>query len=83
MRAARAAWSFSVGGRLGEVSAPTLVIVGEQDRVTPPFLSEEIAAKIQGAKLVRIPGCGHISNLEKPEEFNRALMEFLLGLGEP
>jgi pimeloyl-ACP methyl ester carboxylesterase len=83
VRAARAAWSFSVGGRLGEVRAPTLVIVGDQDRVTPPFLSEEIAAKIVGAKLVQIPDCGHISNLEKPEEFNRALMQFLLALGEP
>jgi 3-oxoadipate enol-lactonase len=83
VRAAKAAWGFSVCGRLGEVRAPTLVIVGEQDRVTPPFLSEEIANKIPGAKLARIPDCGHISNLEKPEEFNRVLMQFLLALGEP
>jgi pimeloyl-ACP methyl ester carboxylesterase len=80
VRAARAAWAFSVCGRLGEVRAPTLVIVGEEDRVTPPFLSEEIAARIAGAQLVRIPGCGHISNMERPQEFNRALMEFLLRL---
>jgi 3-oxoadipate enol-lactonase len=80
LRAAKAAWNFSLCGRLGEVRAPTLVVVGEQDRVTPPFLSEEIAAKIAGAKLVRIPDCGHISNMERPQEFNRAVMEFLLKL---
>ena len=38
---------------------------------------EELAARIRGARLVRIPGAAHISNLERPQEFNRAVLEFL------
>src|SRR5262249_47447756 len=51
-RAARAAYGFSVGHRLPEIKVPALVLVGEADRVTPPPLSEEIAARIPGARLV-------------------------------
>src|SRR5262249_52406684 len=71
VRAARAAFGFSVCARLGEIPAPTLVVVGEHDRVTPPPLSEDLAARIPGARLVRIAGAGHISNVERPSEFNR------------
>jgi len=76
-RAARAAFGFSVGTRLGEISAPTLVVVGDHDRVTPPLLSEEIAARIPAARLARLAGAGHISNIEKPAEFNRVVLDFL------
>jgi 3-oxoadipate enol-lactonase len=77
VHAARAAFRFDVRKRLAEISVPTLVIVGEEDRVTPPPLSEEIASFIPGAVLRRISASGHISNIECPEEFNRALLEFL------
>ena len=77
VRAARSAFGFSVCDRLAEIAAPTLVVVGEEDRVTPPLLSEDMAARIPGARLVRIAGAGHISNLERPEEFNRLVHEFL------
>ncbi len=77
VRTARATFGFAVRERLAEITAPTLVIVGEEDRVTPPVLSEELAARIRGARLVRIPGAGHISNMERPGEFNRALSDFL------
>jgi 3-oxoadipate enol-lactonase len=77
VRAARAAFGFSACERLGEIAAPTLVVVGDQDRVTPPVLSEDIAARIRGARLVRIAGAGHISNLERPAEFNRVVLDFL------
>lgn len=77
VRAARALGAFSVRDRLGEISTPTLVLVGALDRVTPPALSEEIANRVTGARLVRIAGAGHISNLERPDEFNHALLEFL------
>ena len=80
VRAARSGFGFAVRDRLGEIAAPTLVIVGEDDRVTPPFCSEEIAAGIRGAKLVRIPRGGHITNIEFPHEFNAAVREFLLPL---
>jgi 3-oxoadipate enol-lactonase len=75
--AARSGFGFSVADRLSEITAPTLVIVGDQDRVTPPALSDDIAARISGARLVRIAGAGHISNMERPQEFNRAVLQFL------
>lgn len=80
VRAAHAAFAFSVCNRLSEVSAPTLVLVGEEDRVTPPLLSEDIAARIPGARLARIAAAGHISNLERPQEFNRVVLDFLTSL---
>jgi pimeloyl-ACP methyl ester carboxylesterase len=80
LRAARAAFGISICHRLDEIKAPTLVVVGDADRVTPPPLSEELAARIGGARLVRIRGAGHISNVERPDEFNRTVREFLLAL---
>ena len=75
--AARSGFGFSVADRLAEITAPTLVVIGDQDRVTPSPLSEDIAARIPGAHLARIAGAGHISNMERPQEFNRAVLEFL------
>ncbi|MFI5366273.1 MAG: alpha/beta fold hydrolase [Candidatus Binatia bacterium] len=80
VRAARAAFGFSVCGRLGEIAAPTLVVVGDADRVTPPPLSEEIAARIPRARLARIANAGHITNMERPQEFNRVVLDFLSSL---
>ena len=77
VRTARALAQFSAGERLGEIPVSTLVVVGEEDRVTAPALSEDLAARIPGARLVRIPGAGHISNIERPREFNRAVLDFL------
>jgi pimeloyl-ACP methyl ester carboxylesterase len=62
---------------LKSIRGPTLVLVGDDDALTPPMLSEEIAAGIAGARLVRVPDCGHLSTLERPEAVNRALMEWL------
>jgi 3-oxoadipate enol-lactonase len=80
VRAAHAGFGFSASARLGEIRAPTLVVVGEEDRVTPPPLSEDLAARIRGARLVRIPAAGHVSNVEQPAEFNRVVLEFLSAL---
>jgi pimeloyl-ACP methyl ester carboxylesterase len=80
LRAARAAFSFANCHRLDEIKAPTLVVVGEADRVTPPPLSEDLAARIHGARLHRIPGAGHISNIERFDEFNETVREFLFSL---
>lgn len=76
-RAARAVFGFSVCSRLEEIHAPTLVIAGESDRTVPLAAIEELAARVPGARLVRIPGAAHISNMERPQEFNRAVLEFL------
>lgn len=62
---------------LPRISVPTLVIVGEEDQVTPPQASEFLANSIAGASLVKIPDAGHLINLERPEAFNAALTAFL------
>ena len=63
--------------RLNEIRCPTLVIVGEQDAGTPVEMAREIHAAIPGSELVVIPCAAHLSNLEQPEAFNRALTGFL------
>ena len=65
---------------LAKITCPTLVIVGDQDTLTPPAESEKMAKAVKGAKLVKVKKAGHLSNLEAPEGFNRALQEFLAGL---
>ena len=62
---------------LAAIACPTLVLVGEQDKGTPPELSREIAAGIPGSRLVIIPGSGHLSTLEQPQAVNRALVEWM------
>jgi 3-oxoadipate enol-lactonase len=70
----------SVDHELSRITAPTLVIVGEEDTVTVPAKAERIAAAIAGAKLVRISRAGHILTLEQPQAATRAISGFLDGL---
>jgi 3-oxoadipate enol-lactonase len=65
---------------LHRVAVPTLVLVGADDRVTPPARVRAFAAQIPGARYAEIPGAGHLSNLEQPERFDALLLEFLLPL---
>lgn len=65
------------GPWLANIAVPTLVIVGEEDTLTPPAMAERLARDIADARLVRIPQAGHLSNLEQPETFNTTLLEFL------
>jgi len=62
---------------LGSIRCPTLVLVGEDDELTPPERAAEIAQGIIGARLVAVPRCGHVSTLEQPAEVTRALLEWL------
>jgi 3-oxoadipate enol-lactonase len=62
---------------LASIHVPTLVVVGEQDAITPPALSEQMHQAIKGSEYVAIPDAGHLSNLEQPEAFNAALARFL------
>ena len=63
--------------QLASIGCPTLVLVGDGDELTPPALSEEIVAGIAGARLVRVPDCGHLSTLERPQAVNQALVQWL------
>ena len=62
---------------LPTIHCPTLIVVGDQDAITPPALSEDLRRGIPGSTLVVIPDAGHMSNLEQPAAFNAALASFL------
>lgn len=62
---------------LPRIMGPTLIIVGSLDQLTPPKDSEVMHREIRGSRLEVIEGSGHVSNLERPTEFNRALRDFM------
>ncbi len=67
-------------GMLASIQVPTLVIVGADDVLTPLADAKRIARGIRGATLVTIPDAGHMSNMEQPALFNRALEDFVAGI---
>ena len=64
---------------LTAIRCPTLVLVGDGDELTPPPLSQEIAAGVAGSRLVIVADCGHLSTMEQPDAVNRALVEWMTG----
>ena len=62
---------------LREIHCPTLIIVGDQDALTPPHFSEDMQRGIRGSEFVVIPDAGHMSNMEQPADFNAAVARFL------
>ncbi|MGN6590611.1 MAG: alpha/beta fold hydrolase [Sphingomicrobium sp.] len=74
---AEAVWLADQRERAGAIRVPTLVIVGDQDLVTPPDLSNELVDLIPDARLQMIAGAGHLGNIEKPQEFNRLVGELI------
>lgn len=65
---------------LREIEAPTLIVVGREDALTPPAEAEAMRDRVGGSRLVVVEGAGHLSNVERPDEFNLALGDFLRGL---
>ena len=63
---------------LSQIIAPTLILAGREDAITPVQDSESMHRQIRGSRLVIIDNAGHISNLEQPESFNREVLDFLL-----
>jgi 3-oxoadipate enol-lactonase len=61
-----------------KIRVPTLVIAGEDDSVYPPALARDMARRIPGAELLMLEGNGHLANLEHPERFNQAILDFLM-----
>ncbi|WP_109471249.1 alpha/beta fold hydrolase [Ornithinimicrobium cavernae] len=80
-RQAEAYLQFDALDRLGTVAAPTLVLVGEQDLLTPPWIAREVADAIPGARfeIIRGAGSSHVVPIERPEDFNRLVSDFLAG----
>ena len=66
-----------VVGELSAITAPTLVVVGEQDKPTPLARAERIAAGIAGARLEIVPDCGHSSTIEQPTALTALIGEFV------
>ena len=62
---------------LATIPCPTLVIVGEQDALTPPQIARDYAERIPGAQFVIIPHAGHLSNIEQPQSFIQTIRQFL------
>jgi pimeloyl-ACP methyl ester carboxylesterase len=62
---------------LSTIRVPALVVVGEEDVLTPPAEADEMAAAIATGRVERIPRAGHLSNLENPQAFDAALRRFL------
>ena len=77
---AAAVWLADQRDRAAAIRVPTLVLCGAEDKVTPPALSTALARLIPGAQNETIDGAGHISNLERPDEFNLLVGAFIRGV---
>jgi 3-oxoadipate enol-lactonase len=78
-RQAQAYLRFDALDRLGGIKAATLVIVGEQDLLTPPWVAREVAGAIPAARFEMVTGDGasHVLPLERPDDFNQLVINFL------
>ena len=74
---AEAVWLADQADRARAVEVPTLVLCGSEDQITPPTLSEQLAALIPGARLELIERAGHLANAEQPAAFNAAIDHFV------
>ncbi len=77
---ARAVWLADQRTRASSIRVPALVICGDEDTITPPSLSEELAALIPNSRLKIIAGASHLANLDAPNEFNGVIGDFLSGV---
>ena len=71
--------SLTLPHLLPAIRTPTLIVQGGEDRITPLDCSAYYASAIPGAALVTIAGCGHMPEMEKPEEFVRTVNGFFAG----
>ena len=77
LKTLRASVTFDRGSELANITQPVQLIYGEQDQLTPPSIGEDMKDQLANARLSILAGAGHLSNLEKPEEFNETLVQFL------
>jgi pimeloyl-ACP methyl ester carboxylesterase len=62
---------------LSAITCPTMIVVGDGDRLTPPERAREMQERIAGSRLEIIANCGHLPTLEAPDETSARLVEFL------
>lgn len=80
---AKSAIRNNLGEELNNIKQPTLLIWGNNDTITPPFVAREFQRLIPNSELYFIDKCGHAPMMEQPEEFNVILHKFLKKLAEP
>src|SRR5438309_9240791 len=80
---AKSAIRHNLGEELNNIKQPTLLIWGNNDTVTPPFVAREFQRLIPNSELYFIDKCGHAPMMEQPQEFNAILDKFLKKLSEP
>jgi pimeloyl-ACP methyl ester carboxylesterase len=79
LRATRSLFSEDARAALGSITAPTLLVWGERDALVPPSLGPAMRAEIPDARLLLLPGAGHVPQYDRPRQFNTATLEFLAG----
>jgi 2-hydroxy-6-oxonona-2,4-dienedioate hydrolase len=80
---AKSAIRNNLGEELNQIKQPTLLIWGNNDAITPPFVGREFHRLIPNSELHFIDKCGHAPMMEVPDEFNKILHKFLTKLNEP
>ncbi|MER3472314.1 MAG: alpha/beta hydrolase [Chitinophagaceae bacterium] len=80
---AKSAIRNNLGEELNQIKQPTLLVWGNNDTITPPFVAREFHKLIPNSELHFIDKCGHAPMMERPEEFNVILHKFLKKLNEP
>ena len=70
-------WESGFATRIGDIIHPTLVIWGEEDRVFPIAVGEELHQTIKGSRFIRIPTAGHIPQWERPDMVNQELIAYI------
>jgi pimeloyl-ACP methyl ester carboxylesterase len=80
---AKSAIRHNLGEELSNIKLPTLLIWGNNDTITPPFVAREFHRLIPNSELYFIDKCGHAPMMEQPEEFNVILDKFLKKLSKP
>ena len=76
---AAAVWLADQRDIAAAIDVPTLILVGDEDGITPPALSEELKGTVRGSQLQLINAAGHLTNAEQPDAFNAAIESFLSG----
>ena len=78
---AEAVWLADQRDRAAAIDCPALILVGDEDGITPPALSEELNRLISGSTMEVIRNAGHLANAEQPQAFNRAIESFVAEIG--
>jgi pimeloyl-ACP methyl ester carboxylesterase len=81
LKLARSLREFNMLDRLSAITAPTLLVWGKQDSITPLEVGEVFAQRLPQARMFVLDNCGHAPNIEQPEELNRLAEEFLAEIG--